>query len=59
MNARSLRVAAVQVNCQFGQVDHNLKHVAPFVEAAAEQGAQIVLLPELMPGGYGLTEALW
>ncbi len=59
MNAKSIRVAAVQVDCQPGQVQENLSHTAPLIETAAQQGAQIVLLPELMPSGYCLTEALW
>jgi len=29
------------------------------VEKAAKLGAQFVLLPELMPGGYKLTEPIW
>jgi N-carbamoylputrescine amidase len=59
MNARSLRVGAVQVDCQPGQWQANLSHAAPLIETAAQQGAQIVLLPELMPSGYCLTEAIW
>lgn len=57
--ARQLRVAAVQLDCQAGQIQQNLDHASRFVEGAAEQGAQIVLLPELMPSGYQLTEKIW
>jgi N-carbamoylputrescine amidase len=59
MDTQKLCVAAVQLDCQPGQAQENLAHAAPFVEQAAERGAEIVLLPELMPGGYCLTEALW
>jgi N-carbamoylputrescine amidase len=59
MNASLLRVSAVQVDCQPGCVEENLRHALPLVEAAAARGAQLVLLPELMPSGYCLTEALW
>ncbi len=59
MNAESLRVAAVQVCSRAGQVGANLRHATPFVERAAAEGAQIVLLPELMPTGYCLTEEIW
>jgi N-carbamoylputrescine amidase len=59
MNASDLRVGAVQLDCQPGQVSENLRRAVPCVEQAAERGAQIVLLPELMPDGYCLTEALW
>lgn len=59
MNTQLVRVAAVQLDCRPGRVQENLSHAAPFVERAAGQGAQLVLLPELMPGGYGLTETVW
>jgi len=59
MKASDLRVSAVQMDCQPGQVSENLRRAVPCVQQAAERGAQIVLLPELMPNGYCLTEALW
>ena len=59
MTATLLRVAAVQPISQPGQRDANLRHAETLVEQAAAQGAQLVLLPELMPGGYCLTEAIW
>lgn len=37
----------------------NLEHAQAFVEQAAAEGAELVLLPELMPGGYLLTEDIW
>jgi N-carbamoylputrescine amidase len=40
-------------------VQENLRHAADLVESAAQQGAQLVLLPELMPSGYLLTEEIW
>jgi N-carbamoylputrescine amidase len=54
-----LRVAAVQLDCQAGHVQENLEHASCFVETAARRGAQLVLLPELMPSGYQLTEDIW
>jgi N-carbamoylputrescine amidase len=59
MSTHNLRVGAIQMDCQPGQVPENLHRAVPFVEQAAERGAQIVLLPELMPEGYCLTETLW
>lgn len=59
MTTAQIRVGAVQLDCQPGQVEHNLAHATPLVEQAAQRGAQIVLLPELMPCGYCLTEELW
>jgi N-carbamoylputrescine amidase len=54
-----LRIGVVQLDCQAGQVQENLSHAAGLVERAAQEGAQLVLLPELMPSGYFLTEEIW
>jgi N-carbamoylputrescine amidase len=54
-----LRVAAVQMNCHVGQIANNLTHAERFIADAVAQGAQFVLLPELMPSGYTLTENIW
>lgn len=53
------RVAAVQMNCLLGEIAHNLAHAEAMVASASEQGAEIVLLPELMPSGYLVTEEIW
>jgi N-carbamoylputrescine amidase len=52
-------VAAVQMNCEFGRVAQNLERATHMVEQATKRGAQLVLLPELMPSGYQLTEKIW
>ena len=54
-----LRVAVVQMSCQLGDRPANLARAEGMLEEAGGQGAQLVLLPELAPGGYTLTEALW
>jgi N-carbamoylputrescine amidase len=54
-----IRVAAVQINCRPGEVAHNIAHAETMVTSAAEQGAALVLLPELMPSGYMATEEIW
>jgi N-carbamoylputrescine amidase len=59
MGSTYLRVGAVQIDSQVGRVQENLTHAAGLVEAAVRQGAQLVLLPELMPSGYLLTEEIW
>lgn len=55
----TLSVAAVQMNCEPGNVALNLQRAEQFIKAAVEKGAKLVLLPELMPSGYILTEAIW
>lgn len=59
METKYVRVGVVQMDSRVGDVPGNLAHAGDLVETAARQGAQIVLLPELMPGGYTLTEAIW
>ncbi|MFA7280170.1 MAG: carbon-nitrogen hydrolase family protein [Sterolibacterium sp.] len=56
---RSLTVAAIQIRCEPLRTKENLTHAETFIEQAAAQGAEFVLLPELMPGGYLLTEEIW
>lgn len=59
MTVSKLRVAAIQMACEFGEKEKNLICASAFVEQAAASGAKLVLLPELMSGGYTLTEAIW
>jgi len=59
MTARTIKVAAIQMRCEAGAVDNNLALATQLAESAASQGAVLVLLPELMPGGYLLTEQIW
>jgi N-carbamoylputrescine amidase len=57
--ARTIRVAAVQMESKNGMIAENLARATVFVEKAVRQGAQLILLPELMPTGYLLTEEIW
>jgi N-carbamoylputrescine amidase len=54
-----MRVAGVQMRSTVGDRTGNLKRAGAFVKDAAQRGAQLVLLPELMPSGYTLTPAIW
>jgi len=57
--SRAIRVSAIQMKCTPGMVKQNLIHAGELIQQAAEQGAELVLLPELMPSGYILTEKIW
>jgi len=59
METKTIRIGVVQIDCQAGDVSRNLVRAGGLVEEAAHQGAQLALLPELMPSGYLLTEAIW
>lgn len=56
---KQIRVAAIQIDCQPGEIAHNLAHAEAMIASASEQGATLVLLPELMPSGYMVTEDIW
>ena len=57
--ARTIRVAAVQMESENGRVEANLERATRFVDEAAEKGAGLILLPEFMPTGYVYTKAIW
>lgn len=58
MPTEPLTVAAIQMHSEPLQLERNLIHAEALVEQAVRQGARLVLLPELMPGGYRLTEEI-
>lgn len=59
MEPRHVNIAVVQVDSEVGNVSANLEHAGELVNVAAQQGAEIVLTPELMSCGYTLTEEIW
>jgi N-carbamoylputrescine amidase len=56
---RNLKVASVQLHCEPLRTAENLAHAEELVTQAAAEGAELVVLPELMPGGYLLNEDIW
>jgi N-carbamoylputrescine amidase len=54
----TIRVAAIQTPAA-QDVAGGLKHATPLVERAAAQGAQLVLLPELMATRYVFRAEMW
>ena len=46
MSIKKLSVAAVQMDALFGQRQHNLAKAEAYIQQAANQGAQLILLPE-------------
>ncbi len=59
MSSLTIKVAAIQFSADPGAIAGNLSRAELLVAQAAAQGARIILLPELTPGGYILTEAIW
>lgn len=59
MSRHDLTVAAVQFRAEPGDISGNLARAGALVSGAVAQGARLVLLPELTPGGYVLTQDIW
>ncbi|MFO7584717.1 MAG: carbon-nitrogen hydrolase family protein [Anaerolineales bacterium] len=57
--SRKMRVAAIQVQSRPGEMAANYAHALPFIEAAAAQGAQLAVLPELFACGYIPNPRIW
>ncbi|MFH1887959.1 MAG: carbon-nitrogen hydrolase family protein [Pseudomonadota bacterium] len=57
--ARTLRVAAVQLASMNHDVSGNLSRAMPLLDEAARQGARLILLPEFLPTGYIFHPSIW
>jgi len=55
---KAFKLAVAQMRVLGGELDANLKHAAEMIEEAAENGAQLVLLPEAMDLGWTDPSAL-
>ena len=55
----SFKLAVAQMRVVGGALDTNLEHAREMIEEAAEQGAQLVLLPEAMDLGWTDPSALF
>ncbi len=55
--ARPLTLAVAQYEPRVGELDHNRTEAVAWVEAAADQGAQLVVLPELASSGYVFADS--
>ena len=53
----TLRVATIQLNATPAPTDERLKRAAQYIQQAAEEGAKLILLPELFNIGYTYTAA--
>ena len=52
MAVRSMRIALAQTNPTVGDIPHNCRKIVEFANRAREQGAQVVVFPELSITGY-------
>jgi len=47
-----IKVAACQMEPHIGDIDYNLNKMIEFIDKAADQGATLIVLPELANTGY-------
>src|SRR5438105_2692755 len=57
----SWKIAAVQMDCRFGDKKQNLEQIRVQLREAAEQGARLAIFPECIVTGYGFDskEEAW
>ncbi|MCC8166207.1 MAG: carbon-nitrogen hydrolase family protein [Planctomycetes bacterium] len=53
-----MKIAAVNFDASFAQVDENLARAGHFIEQAATDGAELVLLPEFFTSSMGYSERM-
>ncbi|KYG59785.1 carbon-nitrogen family hydrolase [Planococcus maritimus] len=51
-----MKIACVQMDIAFGDPETNFQRVKNYLEEAAENGAEIIVLPEMWNTGYALTQ---
>jgi predicted amidohydrolase len=51
-----IKVAAIQMSCILADRDSNLKKTKNLIDVAVEQGAQLIVVPELFNTGYRVEE---
>jgi predicted amidohydrolase len=55
-DSTGIKVAAIQMNCVLADLDANLLKAKTLIDAAVEQGARLIILPELFNTGYRVEE---
>jgi N-carbamoylputrescine amidase len=59
MKNTKLQIAAIQMASRLGAIDENLARAHSLAIQAANQNADLILFPELMPSGYSLSPRMW
>ncbi|MBA5763785.1 carbon-nitrogen hydrolase family protein [Vibrio sp. 404] len=57
MNSNNLTIALAQISVMDGELEANLKQHLGAIKQAAQQGADLVMFPELSLSGYALSRA--
>jgi predicted amidohydrolase len=57
--ANKFKISAAQMNCVPGDVEANLETAVALMERAADEGAVLVVVPELFDTGYWVEERDW
>lgn len=51
-----MKIGCIQMNMGFGKVEQNYERAEALIRQAAEQGAKIIVLPEMWNSGYALEK---
>ncbi len=57
MSAQVLKISLAQMDVHLGEPEENLQQATAYAAEAAQQGSQLLLLPELWGSGYALERA--
>lgn len=55
---REYTIALIQMECQFGKIEHNVQKAINYIEEAAKNGAKLVCLPESFNVGHDGKDVL-
>lgn len=50
-----MKIAALQINCNFADVAANMKKIRDYVVQATQNGVELILLPEFFPSAIGFS----
>lgn len=56
LGGATMKIGCIQMNVRFGKVEENYAHAEALIRQAAEQGAEIIVLPEMWNSGYALEQ---
>lgn len=50
-----MKIAVLQLNCNFADIESNMKKIRDYIMQAAQDGFELILLPEFFPSAIGFS----